>query len=320
VTRAFSHVAGPRDVGVRLDNFLARLHPELSRTRVQALIDDEHVRVDGKPARASQRMRAGERASLEVPPPRPAVPQPEDIPIQVIHEDADMVVLDKPAGIAVHPGAGAPSGTLVNALLHHVKDLAGVGGELRPGIVHRLDKETSGVLVVAKNDFAMQRLSAAFKARRVKKTYLAIVHGHPAAEGSFDTLYGRHPTQRTKFTTRVRAAAGVRRAALRWKVSKNLLTCALVEVDLLTGRTHQIRVQFAEAGHPLLADAVYGGAKREDRLAAGDPVRQAAALVGRQALHAWKLELEHPRTGETVRFSAPAPPEFQAALERLERG
>jgi 23S rRNA pseudouridine1911/1915/1917 synthase len=275
------------------------------------------VRLAGRAARASHKLRAGEEVTLDLPPPAPTKPQPEDLPLRILYQDADIVVVDKPAGIAVHPGAGSPAGTLVNALLHHVKDLAGVGGELRPGIVHRLDKDTSGVLVVAKNDYAMQRLAAAFKGRRIKKTYLALVHGHPAAQGSFDTLYGRHPTQRTKFTTKVRPSAGARRAALRWKVSKFLLTCALVEVDLLTGRTHQIRVQFAEAGHPLVGDRVYGGAKREARLSEVDPVRAAASALGRQALHAWRLELEHPRTGEAMSFVAPLPEELRDALDRL---
>lgn len=296
-------VAGPEAVGARVDQFLARSRPELSRARVQALIEAGQVRIDGAPIKASQRLHGGEQIELDVPAATPAIPQAEVLPLAVVHEDRDVLVLDKAAGMVVHPGAGHASGTLVNALLHHVKDLGGVGGELRPGIVHRLDKDTSGLLVIAKHDEALRGLQASFKSREVQKTYLALVVGQPPDEGTFRTLHGRHPTQRMRFTGKGKTGKS---AVTHFKVGKRFARAARVEVELETGRTHQIRMHFAEAGFPLLGDALYGNkaAQRPD-------------VIERQALHAWKLGFTHPRTGKALSFTAPPPKDFRDAEKRL---
>ncbi|MBM7117143.1 RluA family pseudouridine synthase [Archangium primigenium] len=309
-TGAREHLAPPESRGERLDQVLARLFPEFTRSRLQGLIEAGHVRVDGKPAKVAARLKGGERLSLEVPPPTPAVPVAEELPIAVLHEDKDLVVVDKAAGMVVHPGAGHASGTLVNALLHRVKDLAGVGGELRPGIVHRLDKDTTGCLVVAKHETALVALQKAFKTRTVEKTYLALVHGVPkAAQARIETLYGRHPVNRQRFTGKVKEG---KPALTDYRVLESFDGAALVEVDLLTGRTHQIRVHLSEAGHPLLGDTLYGAGRKPKGQGA-----EAQAIVGRQALHAWKLAFPHPRTGKVLRLEAPLPPDFTAALKVL---
>jgi 23S rRNA pseudouridine1911/1915/1917 synthase len=222
-------------------------------------------------------------------------------------------VLDKAAGMVVHPARGSPAGTVVNALLHRLGD--GAPGGARLGLVHRLDKETSGCLVVARNDASLAALQAAFKARAVGKTYLALVHGVPAGEGRLDTPYGRHPRDRTRYTGR---AAGSRRAVTAWRLRERFGDrAALLEVALETGRTHQIRVHLSEAGHPLLGDAVYGGRRREARLDPDDPAGRAARAIGRQALHAWRLAFAHPRTGRALRFEAPLPADLTAGLAIL---
>jgi 23S rRNA pseudouridine1911/1915/1917 synthase len=306
---AREHRAPPEARGERLDQHLARTYPELTRSRIQGLIEAGHVQVDGRPAKVALRLRGGELLTLTVPPPVAAVPVAEELPLAVLHEDKDLVVVNKAAGMVVHPGAGHASGTLVNALLHRVKDLAGVGGELRPGIVHRLDKDTTGCLVVAKNEQALVALQKGFKTRAVEKTYLALVHGRPKAEGRIETLYGRHPVHRQKFTGKVKEG---KPAITVYRTRELFEDAALVDVDLLTGRTHQIRVHLAESGHPLLCDALYGaGRKAKGRVA------QAQEALGRQALHAWKLAFTHPRTGKALKLEAPLPEDFEAALEQL---
>jgi len=299
------------EAGMRLDRLLAARLPELSRARLQQLIAEGAVRVGGAAAKASLRPRAGAEIEVRVPEPRPAELLPEDLRLPVLYQDDDLVVIDKPAGLAVHPGAGIASGTVVHGLLHQVRGLAGIGGELRPGIVHRLDKETSGCLAVAKTEAALRGLQAEFKSRRVEKRYLAIVHGSPADSGEFDTLHGRHPADRKRFSSKVREG---RRAVTRWRVLGRGSGASLVQVELLTGRTHQIRAHFADAGFPLLADALYGGRKREARLQPDAPLRRASAAIGRQALHAAVLGFQHPRTGAPVRCEAPLPRDFRAAL------
>lgn len=288
----------------------------MSRSRLVKLVEDGRVTVDGKAAKASLKLKPGAVVDVDIPPPEPAEPQPEELGLRVLHDDADVVVVDKPAGMVVHPAAGVSNGTLVNALLFHVRDLAGIGGELRPGIVHRLDKNTSGALVVAKNDFSLVRLQEAFQARTVDKRYLALVHGTPDESGTFETPFGRHPVDRVRMTSKLRDdAPGVRRAVTHWTVKERYEGATLVEVALETGRTHQIRVHFSEANHPLLADEVYGGVKRDKK--APPVVREAAEAVGRQALHAWTLTFPHPRTGERIRCEAPLPTDFEAALAVL---
>ncbi|WP_257446792.1 RluA family pseudouridine synthase [Archangium lipolyticum] len=307
---AREHRAPPEARGERLDQFLSRAFTDLTRSRIQGLIEAGHAQVDGKPAKASLRLKGGELLSLLVPAPVPAIPVAEELPVTVLHEDRDLVVVDKAAGMVVHPGAGHASGTLVNALLHRVKDLAGVGGELRPGIVHRLDKDTTGCLVVAKHEKALVALQKAFKTRAVEKTYLALVHGVPkAAEARIETLYGRHPVNRQRFTGKVKEG---KPAITVYRVLESFEGAALVEVDLLTGRTHQIRAHLSEAGHPLLCDALYGAGRK----AKGRAV-EAQEVLGRQALHAWKLAFPHPRTGKVLHVEAPLPADFEAALKLL---
>ncbi|MFT3916242.1 MAG: RluA family pseudouridine synthase [Anaeromyxobacteraceae bacterium] len=305
----------PALAGERLDAAVAKLVPGLSRARVQRLLEEGHVRVDGRAPKASARVRGGEAVEVEVPPPEPTDAVPQDLPLAVLHEDAEVVVLDKAAGMVVHPARGSPHSTVVNALLHRL----GAGGKLpRLGLVHRLDKDTSGCLVVARTERALAALQAQFKARTVEKTYLAVVHGRPADEGRLDTPYGRHPRDRTRYTGRVESS---RRAVTGWRVRERFGDrAALLEVALETGRTHQIRVHLSEAGFPLLADAVYGGARREARLPGGDPVREAAAAIGRQALHAWRLAFDHPRSGKRLVFTAPVPAALERGLKLLRRG
>jgi 23S rRNA pseudouridine1911/1915/1917 synthase len=294
-----------------------RLAPDLSRARVQRLIEEGNVLLDGRPAKPSARLRGGERLELVLAAAPPSGLIAEDLPLPVLHEDRDLLVLDKAAGMVVHPARGTPSGTVVNALLHRLGDVgrgAAAAGE-RVGLVHRLDKDTSGCLVVAKREAALATLQEAFKAREVEKTYLALCHGVPAPSGRIDTPYGRHPTDRTRYTGRVEAA---RRAVTGWTVQERFGDRAsLLEVALETGRTHQIRVHLSEGGHPLLADAVYGGRRREARLEQDDPVRRAAEALGRQGLHAWRLAFDHPRTGKRLRLEAPLPADLRRALDLL---
>ena len=242
--------------------------------------------------------------SWQLPESEPSTLVPEDIAFDVVHEDSALIVINKPAGLVVHPGAGHRQGTLVNGLLSRVKDLGGIGGELRPGIVHRLDKDTSGLMVVAKTESALASLQKAFAARDVAKSYLALVHGAPPREGTFDTWHARHPTQRLRFSSKVNKG---KRAVTHYKVRTQWAQAAEVEVALETGRTHQIRVHFADAGFPLLADALYGGRR----------VRGDDAFIARQALHAWKLSFIHPRSNKAVNFTAPVPADFQEARARL---
>ena len=300
--------------GLRLDVAVARLLPQLTRARVQRLLSQARIRVDGRAAKPSARLRGGERLEVELPEPEPSGLRPQDLPLRVLHEDPDVLVLDKAAGMAVHPARGTPHSTVVNALLHRL----GAGPGSRLGLLHRLDKETSGCLVVARNEAALGALQAAFKARRVEKTYLALCHGRLPAEGRLDTPYGRHPRERTRFTGRVRT---VRRAVTAWRVVERFGDAAsLAEVALHTGRTHQIRVHLAEAGHPLLADASYGGRRREARLPPSHPARRAAEALGRQGLHALRLAFDHPSTGARVSFEAPLPEDFRGALAILRGG
>jgi 23S rRNA pseudouridine1911/1915/1917 synthase len=313
----FHHTVPEEAAGARLDLYLAKLRPELTRSRLKGMIEQGSVLLNGGATKPARKLRPGDVLDLTPEAVRPSRAVAERLPVSVLYEDADLIVVDKPAGMVVHPAGPLVSGTLVNALLDHCPDLQPIGGELRPGIVHRLDKDTSGALVVAKNEAALVGLQAQFKARTVEKRYLALVHGVPPDEGSFDTLYGRHPRDRVRFTTRLRAAPGVRRARLRFRVVQRFAGVALVEVELLTGRTHQIRVQFADAGHPVLADAVYGGARREARQV-GSPAALAADAIGRQALHAQLLAFNHPQTGKALRFEAKVPKDFGRALELLE--
>ena len=291
---------------------VSRLAPALSRARVQRLLADGRVLLDGRPAKPAARLRGNERIVVDVPDPEPSGVIPQDLPLAVLHEDPDLLVLDKRAGMVVHPARGTPHSTVVNALLHRLGN-PGAGGD-RLGLVHRLDRETSGCLVVARTGPALASLQAQFQRRTVEKAYLALVHGRLPDDGLLETPYGRHPRDRKRYTSR----EGSRRALTAWRVTERFGDRAtLAEVTLHTGRTHQIRVHLSEAGHPVLADATYGGVRREARLAPSDPLRVAAAAVGRQALHAWKLAFRHPRTGRLRRFEAPIPADLAAAIAIL---
>ncbi|MFH1812052.1 MAG: RluA family pseudouridine synthase [Pseudomonadota bacterium] len=288
--------------GARLDRFLAERAQGLSRARVQALIEAGQVRIEGTLARASRRVTAGQQIHVEIPALRPARPRGEDIALVVLHEDADIIVVDKAPGMVVHPAPGHDGGTLVNALLGRYGAQFSVGGEERPGIVHRLDKGTSGLLVVARHDEALAHLQRQFQDRSVSKRYLAVVHGDPGAGGRVDTPYGRHPRDRKRFSSRVLGAS--RRAVLEFTCRERLGSCSLLVVALHTGRTHQVRVQLADRGHPLVGDEAYGRRRK-------DPA------FGRPALHAWQLEITHPRTGQRLHFEAALPTDLEELIARL---
>jgi 23S rRNA pseudouridine1911/1915/1917 synthase len=295
-------LVGSDSAGQRLDVFLAHACG-LSRARVQRLIEGAHVLVGGRSPKAGHRIGAGERIQLRIPPATRLDLTPEAIPLDILFEDEDLIVLNKPAGIVVHPGAGRTSGTVVNALLAHCGTLAGIGGVERPGIVHRLDRGTSGALLVAKSEMAHLALSRAFKARRVQKRYLALVHGEVREErGRIVAAIGRREHDRKRMGVRV---SGGREARTSFRVLRRLPGMTLLELELETGRTHQIRVHLSHIGHPVVGDQVYGG-RRERRASASDAPR-----AERQMLHAWHLGFAHPRTGDWLEFTAPIPEDLR---------
>jgi 23S rRNA pseudouridine1911/1915/1917 synthase len=292
--------------------WLARQGLPWSRSQIRRRIDEGEVRVGGQPARPARKLRARERVVFTPPPPIAVEDRPEDIPLAILYEDPHLIVIDKPAGMVVHPATSHQAGTLVNALLHHCGDsLSGVGGERRPGIVHRLDKDTSGVMVVAKDEPTLVALQVQFHAHDLERKYLAIVEGVVSERGSFKTKYGRDPRDRKKFSSQVQTG---KRAVTHWRVVERLGGASYVEVSLETGRTHQIRVHFADDGHPLVGDRTYGRPPRDPGL------RQVARALGRQALHAHVLGITHPRTGKRLRWSTPPPADMQAALVALRTG
>jgi 23S rRNA pseudouridine1911/1915/1917 synthase len=295
--------------GERLDRYLADAVPGLSRSQAQRLIDEGHVRVEGRTAKANLAVKAGDVVHVTLPDPVPSTASAEDIPIPILYEDADLVVVNKPAGMVVHPAAGHSSGTLVNALLHHVDDLSGVGGELRPGIVHRLDKGTSGVMVVAKHDAAHEALAAQFEERKVEKDYIALVWGVVQAGRRIDLPIGRDPKDRQKMSARSRRA---RSAVTRITRASHLRGVTLCQVAIHTGRTHQIRVHLSAIGHPVVGDATYGGVKAR---VAQDlrPLRR----LDRPFLHAERLAFTHPTDGRAMSFEAPLPEDLQGILDEL---
>jgi len=271
-----------------------------SRSRIKALIAAGYVILDGLPARPAARVRPGQRIEITIPPPEPATVTPQELPLDVVYEDDHLLVINKPAGLTVHPGAGRPLGTLVNALAARVPQLLHLGGGLRPGIVHRLDKDTSGLLVVAKTAAALRDLQEQVASRAMRRTYLALVCGTVAHdEGTIEAPVGRHPRQRT----RMAVVSTGRAATTRYRVLERLGAFTLIEAALVTGRTHQIRVHLAHRGHPVAGDPVYGG-------------RRAPAGIGRQALHAYRLEFRHPASGQAMIFEAAPPVDFAAAVAR----
>lgn len=311
--------------GQRLDQFLAS-GLDVSRARVQQIIADQKVLVNDAPAKPSLKLRGGERISVLTPAPRPPLRAiAEEIALDIVYEDGDLAIINKPSGMMVHAGAGATEddrnhGTLVNALLHHFATLSAVGGEMRPGIVHRLDKETSGLIVVAKNDDAHRKLAAQFAKREVKKTYIALVHGWPKKDsGTINASISRDPVRRMRMTTR---GTGGRDAVSHYSVLRRLDTAfgkfALIEVKIDTGRTHQIRVHMSSLGHPIVGDVLYG-APREMRARRGRATDEGAALsLPRNFLHAARLECSHPRSGERLARQAALPPQLQEFLAALE--
>ena len=286
----------------RLDQYLAGLDTGMTRSRLSRLIVEGQVLVNGGPAKPSHKVRAGDRVLLSVPPPRPPSVGPQEIPVTVVYQDASVVVIDKPAGLAVHPGPGHPDMTLVNALLAMCPDIQGIGGEIRPGIVHRLDKDTSGLMMVAKTHQAHNDLSSQIKSRQVTKGYLALVEGTPKQlHGKVDAPVGRHPRRRT----RMAVVVGGKEARTNYKVIHQVAGYSLLEIYLETGRTHQIRVHMAYLGHPLLGDTTYG---------------RSSSLVNRHFLHAFHLGFKHPVNGESLEFKIDLPSDLTPVLDALQQG
>ncbi|HSB03810.1 MAG TPA: RluA family pseudouridine synthase [Thermodesulfobacteriota bacterium] len=296
---------------MRLDQFLVAGEINLSRSQVKKLVEEEFILLNGKPTKPSAHVKARDQISGTLPSPKPLSIEPESLPLTILYEDPSIIIVDKPAGMVVHPAPGNPSGTLVNALVHHCKDLAGINGVLRPGIVHRLDKETSGVMVVAKNDEAYHQLAKQFKNRTIEKVYLAVARGKFSQEvGSIDLSIGRHPSERKRMSTRTRRG---RPAVTRWRVIERFNGLTLLEIFPKTGRTHQIRVHLSAIGHPLLNDPLYGKKGRgQDSM-----IKECLKMLNRQALHAYRLGLIHPRTGERIEFTAPLPKDMRDVLEWL---
>ena len=295
--------------GARLDNFLTALLPDQSRSQLQRLIKDGRVTGPARGLRPSTQVRAGQTFTIDIPPPEPTAVAPEALPLRIVYEDDDVVVLDKPAGMVVHPGAGHRTGTLVNALLHHVKGLSGIGGELRPGIVHRLDRGTSGLMVVAKHDAAHQELSRQFSDREVEKEYVALVWGVVQAGRRIDAAIGRDPKDRQKMSTRARRA---RSAVTRVTWARHFKGVSLLKVAIATGRTHQIRVHLSAIGHPVVGDPTYGGVHRR---VPGD--LRAVMRLERPFLHAARLSFTHPADGRRVEFDSPLPPDLESVVDEI---
>jgi 23S rRNA pseudouridine1911/1915/1917 synthase len=295
--------------GQRLDAWLAGQGLPYSRSQLRRRIEAGEVSIGGQPVKAARKLRAGELVVFAPPPVVEVEDRPEAIPLDVLYEDAHLLVIDKPPGLVVHPATSHQSGTLVNALLHHLGDaLPGVGGERRPGIVHRLDKDTSGVIVIAKDEPTLVALQAQFQQHTIERRYLAVVEGVVAEAGTIRSRYGRDPRDRKKFSSKV---AGGKRAVTHFRVIERLWGASFIEARLETGRTHQIRVHFRDAGHPVLGDRTYGRLPKEPR------VRRVAERLGRQALHAQVLGFDHPRTGERLRLQSQPPPDMMAAIASL---
>jgi 23S rRNA pseudouridine1911/1915/1917 synthase len=301
----------PADSGsLRLDRFLVSILPDHSRSQIQRFIKDGHVQVGGHAAKANQAVRPGDQISLTIPEPVDTAPQPEALPLPILYQDRDIIVVDKPAGMVVHPAAGHAGGTLVNALLHHVDDLSGIGGEKRPGIVHRLDRGTSGLMVVAKNDAAHTELARQFHDREVEKQYTALVWGDVHGGRRIDAPIGRDPDNRKKMSARARRARSAVTRVVRADRIGAALTLARLAIQ--TGRTHQIRVHLSAIGHPIVGDGLYGGVHRR---VPGDI--RAVLRLERPFLHASRLAFTHPTEGRRMEFESELPEDLQRVLDDL---
>ncbi len=296
--------------GLRLDRFLVSVLPDYSRSQIQRLIKDGFVHVAGREAKPNHAVKAGQVIAVDVPAPIDPVPRPEPLPLPIVYQDRDVIVIDKPAGMVVHPAAGHASGTLVNALLHHVDDLSGIGGEKRPGIVHRLDRGTSGLMVVAKHDKAHEALSRQFSDREVEKEYVALVWGEVMAGRRIDAPIGRDPSNRKKMSARARRAREAVTRIVRAEHFGRMLT--LARVAIYTGRTHQIRVHLSAIGHPIVGDPLYGGVHRR---VPGD--LRAVTHLDRPFLHAARLVFTHPGEERRMEFTSELPEDLQRVVDEL---
>jgi 23S rRNA pseudouridine1911/1915/1917 synthase len=299
----------------RLDAVVAAHLPNCSRALAANLIGSSRILVDNQPKKPGYRVKSGEQIRGQIPAPEKITYQPEPIPLDILYQDKDVVVLNKPAGLVVHPAPGHQGGTLVNALLYHCPDLGGIGGEIRPGIVHRLDKDTSGTMVVAKNAPALESLAQQFKDRTVQKKYLALVLGTLKDHGgTIDMPIGRHPVHRKQMSTTTRKA---RRAVTSWCVHKRYQDITLLELSLKTGRTHQIRVHCSSMGHPIVGDPIYRPRKLFKNQKVSSEIADLVKSIPRQMLHAWQLGFSHPRTAEAISFESPLPEDMQALMVKL---
>lgn len=305
---------GVEAVGLRLDSFLSSKLQDISRTRIQRAVEDGDILVNQHVVKPSYRLREGDQIEIDLPEPPPVDLVPEAIPLNIVYEDDDLIVVDKAAGMVVHPGAGVDSGTLANALVYHFNSLSGIGGRIRPGIVHRLDKDTSGLLVVAKNDVAHERLSDQFRDRLVLKKYIALVYGRVSRErGEIEARIGRGPRNRTRMAV-LTGGAG-RPAHTIFEVAERYKDFTLLRVRIKTGRTHQIRVHLAHIGHPVVGDVTYGGGREKSIRDAA--VKRAVAALNRHFLHSAELSFNHPRTGERQTFTSPLPQELSVLVTQL---
>jgi len=301
-----------QEAGLRLDTYVAQHLSDCSRSYAAVLIRRGNIQIDGIPAKASHKLKPGERITIQIPVSEPVSLVPEPMALDILFEDQHLIIVNKPAGLVVHPAAGHASGTLVHGILHHCPDLEGIGGERRPGIVHRLDKDTSGALVVAKTSLAHHELTKQFKARSIEKRYLALVQGIPDAKsGMIDLPVGRHPVDRKKMSTLSRSG---REALTYWRIQERFKGAALLAVDLKTGRTHQIRVHCQAMGHPIIGDTVYGPRRKGHAAALYDFLGD---HVHRQLLHALQLRIDHPVTRKRLFFEAPLPIDMSLVLQIL---
>ena len=306
----------PHETALRLDIYLSGKNPDLSRSQVKKLVDEGNVLVNNIKTKVSHRLRIGDVVSLRKKEPKADRALPQNIPLAIVYEDPHLIVVDKPAGLVVHPAMGTDQGTMVNALLFHCRDLSGIGGVLRPGIVHRLDKNTSGLLVAAKSDEAHWELSRQFKQHEVHKVYKALVYGNPKEdEGLIDEPVGRHPTDRKKMSTRSRRGKD---AVTQWRVLERYGVVTLLEVTIKTGRTHQIRVHLTAASYPVVGDSIYGSPKRAN--AVDNPILRAKLKsMKRQALHAAEIGFVHPVTHQDMLFSSPMPDDIEVICAILRK-